>query len=124
MDDGSRGISKTELSDGEEVTIEDSNPTERFSVLFPTDSHPTLDERYEQLKRLADNISAKDPGNPGLIKTWRKEYPPLRKQFSGSGLTLTDQTSQHRVIGYRSDGTPIRIRQTGCSHEYYFRAKP
>jgi hypothetical protein len=124
MDDGSRGISKFDLPDGEEVTIEDSNPTDMFNMLFPTDSHPTADERHEQLKRLADHIRAKDPAKPGLIKTWRKDYPPLRKQFSGSGLTLTDQAGQYRVIGYRADGTPIKIRQTGCSHQYHFRPGP
>jgi Zn-dependent protease with chaperone function len=85
-----------------------------FTFLFPTDSHPTDDERESQLKRLEPIIQRHYDESQGFYQEFLAEY---QRRARGVGLGLADAnaqdwtllTQQHVVTSTTSEGRSVRF---------------
>ncbi len=62
-----------------------------FALIFSDDSHPTYDERIEQINRVSGFLAQHQGDKKELLEEWNKKFPALLKKAGlGTGVSLTD----------------------------------
>lgn len=110
--------SARDLKEGDQLQIPEDVVMDFF---FPIDSHPTVDERKEQINRLKGELSVNEEGIDGsLYSSWSENFDKKRNTLSNSGLSLVGTSPKESggiVFTDLSTGQEVVIEKgPSCHH--------